>query len=329
MKLSVIIPMYNAERYISQCLKSVLACERPDMEIIVVDDGSHDQSLKKCQEQSQKDARVHVISQENKGVSVARNTGMKAAAGDYLMFLDADDYMKAAWWNIIFAAMEKRADFYAFSYDSLFPDGSSREEPFPKDFEGSSMETACRILLSTPLFHTCWGKLFRRDLILQNQLIFTSGMKIGEDYLFVLEYFKHVSRVWITNTSVMYYRQNEAGAMGSFQFQVRLDNVVVVWKYCKEYVKQEKMRPFEMGMKEYQFSAFAYFVRMMVRANSVTEAVRLLKITLNHKDVQDLLKNVPAGQLRGNKKAEYFMLSRKIYLPTVWYYKLKQRIMEH
>ena len=107
MKLSIIIPVYNAEIYLENCISTVTACQESDMEIILVDDGSTDQSLAICQEVERKDPRIQVISKKNEGVSVARNTGMNIAKGNYLMFMDADDYMNEKEWATVWKEIQK------------------------------------------------------------------------------------------------------------------------------------------------------------------------------------------------------------------------------
>ena len=93
-KISVIIPVYNTEKYLRQCLDTVVAQTLKDIEIILVDDGSTDDSLLICQEYAQKDSRIHVYHQENQGAGPARNYGIKVAKGQYFSFLDSDDLFK-------------------------------------------------------------------------------------------------------------------------------------------------------------------------------------------------------------------------------------------
>lgn len=91
--VSIIVPIYNAEQYISKCIESILAQTYRDFELILVDDGSTDMCGKICDEYAKQDSRVHVIHQENKGVSAARNAGISLAKGEYIMFVDSDDFI--------------------------------------------------------------------------------------------------------------------------------------------------------------------------------------------------------------------------------------------
>ena len=101
MKLSIIIPVYNAEKYIGECIKSILQCDSSDIEIIIINDGSKDKSLSIIKEYQKNDKRIYIIDKENEGVSIARNTGIKEAKGDWIMFVDADDILTNDWFDII------------------------------------------------------------------------------------------------------------------------------------------------------------------------------------------------------------------------------------
>ena len=104
-KLSIIIPIYNAENYISNCLKSIFAQSFSDYEVVLVNDGSKDKSLDMCKKIAYDDRRVTVIDKENGGASSARNAGIKAASGEYLMFIDADDYIDDGYLEAMYNAV--------------------------------------------------------------------------------------------------------------------------------------------------------------------------------------------------------------------------------
>lgn len=100
-KISVIVPVYNAENYVNRCIESVLAQTYTDWQMVLVDDGSKDESLKVCQRYADIDSRISVIHQENAGPGVARNTGIAAAKGDYVVFIDSDDYVEKDYFQLL------------------------------------------------------------------------------------------------------------------------------------------------------------------------------------------------------------------------------------
>lgn len=100
-KISVIVPVYNAENYLNRCIESVLAQTYTDWQMVLVDDGSKDESLKVCQRYADLDNRIRVIHQENAGPGIARNTGIAAANGDYIVFIDSDDYVEKEYFQLL------------------------------------------------------------------------------------------------------------------------------------------------------------------------------------------------------------------------------------
>lgn len=120
-KVSVIVPVYNVENYIRKCLDSIISQTLKDIEIILVDDGSEDNSGKICDEYAEKDSRIIVIHQKNNGLSNARNTGLNIASGEYIGFVDSDDYIKSEMYSEMYQTAEKTdADMVLcnYSYDT-------------------------------------------------------------------------------------------------------------------------------------------------------------------------------------------------------------------
>ena len=130
-KISVIIPVYNVEKFIEQSIKSVLNQTYKNLEIILVDDGSTDSSGSICDEYSKKDKRIKVIHQDNKGLSGARNSGLDIATGKYIMFLDSDDYFENNSCEILYSEIEKKqADYVIGNYIHTKYNGEKWKEPF-------------------------------------------------------------------------------------------------------------------------------------------------------------------------------------------------------
>ena len=329
MKLSVIIPVYNAEKYLCKCVESIMVCPSEELEVILVNDGSRDSSLQLCRKFEQKDNRIHVISKENAGVSVARNRGIQVASGEYIMFIDADDYMDTEKWNLILQYTQQDWDFVAFAYESLYADESVKPEFFSAQQNLENLKDAYRILLTTPLLHTCWGKLFRREIIQKRNICFPKGVKIGEDYLFVLEYFRYVTSAVFVNETVLFYRQNEAGAMGSFEYQERLKNVKSIWMYCQKYAEDLKVVDLKSQTNYYQFCSFTYFLRTIAKkCGSIKECRALYKKTLVDSDICRLLESVPKDKLERNKKIEFALVnSHRIWLLAA-YFTLKYQMVK-
>lgn len=207
-KVSIIVPIYNVEPYLRQCLDSLVNQTYKNIEIICVDDGSTDASSEILTEYALKSSKVRVIRQENSGLSAARNVGFSFATGKYVMYVDSDDWIDVCTCEkAVFKAEEHAADLVMWPYIREFPNHSAPKAIFSEEKTFTSAE--CRELqrrmiglLGTELalpenadaLCTVWGKLYLRELIAQNDIRFTDLRRIGtyEDGLFNLHYLSHV-----------------------------------------------------------------------------------------------------------------------------------------
>lgn len=226
MDLSVIIPAYNMQGYIAACLRSVTRCPREniDMECLVVDDGSIDETAAIVKRYIERDQRIRLVSKENEGVSAARNRGIEESSGRYIMFLDADDRLcEDAWEQIEAAVEEEYADFTAFSYISLYENGKLRAQMLPlSDVVSTDGQEAAKLMYADSVFNTCWGKLFKSDIVKENHITFRTDLPVGEDFLFVAEYFGYCETYMMTKAMIVYYLQRSGSAMRSYSMADRL-----------------------------------------------------------------------------------------------------------
>ena len=242
MDLSIIIPAYNMEKYIGSCLESVLCCpdECVKMECIVVNDGSKDNTAGVVEEYIKKDNRVKLINKENGGVSDTRNAGISKACGKYIMFLDADDTLVENAWESIENVINNRCeDFIAFSYITKYENGNLASEILPVSADVVTDEKEARELMyANSVFNMCWGKLYKREIILEKKMSFRKGLPIGEDYLFVAEYFGYCKSFYMTKTMILYYLQRTGSAIRSYTIKQRLDFARILYDYNLEKVKR-------------------------------------------------------------------------------------------
>lgn len=213
--LSIIVPVYNAESYIDQCIQSVLDQSFRDLELILVNDGSTDASLQKCLSW-EKDPRVRVISGENHGVSHARNLGLASACGEWILFLDSDDHLLdgALPQLMQLAAPDTQQVLAAYTTDQPEAVTHLSETVSAADLLKMSLDSVNHRLL--PAFYplkplslaACWAKLYRGRVIRENGLRFHEGLRLSEDTLFNLDYLSCIETVTVSNLPVLYYRQN-------------------------------------------------------------------------------------------------------------------------
>lgn len=190
MKYSVIIPVYNAEKTIRRCVDSLLEQNCADAEIILVNDGSRDGSEEICEEYARDHGNVRYIMQENGGVSAARNAGLDAAQGEYVLFVDSDDYVTQSFFSSIEQAVQTEcADMIQFS--NCVDNGVEVRQHIRKPMRTASREelvpyitdAICRKTINGP-----WAKLYRRDLIESHHVRFSVGVSVAEDRAFNIVY---------------------------------------------------------------------------------------------------------------------------------------------
>lgn len=205
--VSIIIPIYNCEYYISECLDSILNQNEKSIEVIAVDDGSKDRSAQIIDEYSAQDRRIRALHIENSGPSRARNIGLNHATGDWILFVDADDWIDTD----ILSRLElnnNSPDITFFGFKKHYEDGRC-EECIP--IETSNDASVCQQLKNLinskdELFGYSVNKVYRRSIIENNNIRFKEGLNIREDEIFALNYCQYVSSVKIISFAPYNYR---------------------------------------------------------------------------------------------------------------------------
>ena len=209
--ISIIVPVYKAEKFITRCVDSVIAQTYQDWELLLVDDGSPDQSGVICDNYSRNDQRIKVFHKQNGGVSSARNLGIENAQGEWITFLDADDYILTDFLSHLADKIQPGIDLI-ISGSKRFGD-SSLDNSIPCDCEYDSnllIINKINVKQEDYVFHgTCsypWGKLLRTSIIKQHHLFFDTTMKVSEDTCFMLKYLNRIEKVlFVKGGDYMYY----------------------------------------------------------------------------------------------------------------------------
>jgi glycosyltransferase involved in cell wall biosynthesis len=229
-KVSIIIPVYNVEQYLAECLDSVIGQTLRDIEIICVDDGSTDRSPEILDEYAKKDSRMTVIHKENGGFSSARNAAFPCIKGEYTLFVDSDDWIEP---NLcektVTIADQEQADMTCFLYHN------SQHHQYDKlILQGKGEQYSLQNWFFTPMV---WLRLWRSDFILKNNLRFSEISKcFSEDNIFNFVAFSFEPQLAFVPERLYYYRQNPNGTIQTKKDKVILNTVI----YFDEYVKQLK-----------------------------------------------------------------------------------------
>lgn len=212
--VSVVIPVYNGEKRIEVCIRSVFAQKMENIEIIVVNDGSTDQTGAILERLAAEDPRMKVIHRANGGASAARNTGLDASTGTYIRFVDADDRLMENGIQPMVDAMEKNgAQLVIAAYTQLFFGKHLKNNLYGKD-AAVSVEDALRHMnpwSNSFYYGVLWNKLFCGDIIRKHKIRFREELKLAEDFTFVCHYMQHVDKVCYINDEVYEYVRNGSG----------------------------------------------------------------------------------------------------------------------
>ena len=230
--VSIVIPVYNAEKYIKRCLNSLINQSYKNIEIVIVDDGSKDKSLDIIKEFSKEDKRIKFISKENEGPSKARNCGLDNIVGDYIAFIDADDYIGKDYIKNLISKIEK-SDLVVTNYSELKNNKIQKIELFKflnKEIEQDIDE---RVIdeITLKFGGLVWGKLFRKSIIDKFNIKFNEKIKMSEDLLFVLEYVTNIKKInKIEEYDYFYNLENENSITHNYDKKLFLQQLEVTIK---------------------------------------------------------------------------------------------------
>ncbi len=204
MKYSIIIPVYNTENKLPRCLDSILNQDYGDYEILLINDGSSDGSASICEEYAKRFSNILYINKENGGASSARNAGLEKASGDYILFVDSDDYVDERYFSLLEGREEKNG-LAVFTYAVINSHGK-RIRPVPEQLlSDTDMFTKTELLISSRTINSLYAKIFYRELLESCQLRFDEKMPVAEDFNFCVSYLLKCNSVKVINEAVYCY----------------------------------------------------------------------------------------------------------------------------
>lgn len=206
--ISIIVPVYNSEKTLKGCIESIIGQTYKNIEIIIVIDGSADNSEHIARVYEQKDQRIKLIVKENEGVSEARNTGIKNSKGEYILFIDSDDYISNNMCEKLIGAVEKySAQMALCGFHHLFMGRAIVKSPKEGAYGINEFGSEFISLYRSGFLNMPWNKLFKRELIKE---YFDKRISLGEDLLFNIAYMRSVERIAVLSDPLYYYIQNSS-----------------------------------------------------------------------------------------------------------------------
>ena len=235
--ISVIVPVFNLENYIEECIGSIKQQTLQSFEVILINDGSTDNSLEIIRSNTTKSAQFRVYNQPNSGVSTARNLGLHHAQGEYIAFIDGDDIVPSNFLETLLDTIQG-TDMAIVGSENLLPDGSttSRHEVHSKVY--STTNDPLKLIrhhANGEWEYPNWNKLYRSNIIRRNKLKFQLELAIGEDYTFTLEYLFHAKSARTTNLTKYTYRTRKESTFRS------ADSKKIWSEHCKKCLVIEKV----------------------------------------------------------------------------------------
>lgn len=330
--ISVVVPVYNAEKYLDKCIQSIINQKYSNLEIILVDDGSKDNSLELCKKYAESDKRIKVIHKENEGVSTARNSGIEVASGDFIAFIDSDDYIDE---NMYFNMMQKASEY---DCDVVMCDcykvNSDKKEVFTHDIrsgfynkEQLYSEYFDKLLMidsiNYPPTITNVVMLIKTDIIEANKLKYKEVIKFSEDLLFGSQVMYYANSFYYLKGECYYnYINNPTSATNTY-YEKKWDNFISLYKEIKAFFEERK---------DFDFSKQIYYCILFFIYNSVGNIYAsnkklsykkkdILKI-LNNKEVREMFDHIDIKILNISKKQQLitYCYKYKIFIPALILY---------
>lgn len=257
-KISIIIPIYNVEKYLSQCLDSVINQTYHNLEIILVNDGSTDSCPQICEEYAAKDNRIKVIHKQNGGLSDARNAGLKIATGDFISFVDSDDLLSFGFYEaLVRTALDSNADiaecgFYKFEENEEVNLSKNSTGNPPEIFD---TEIALKLLMEGPLSVVVWNKIYKKEII--SDILFPIN-RINEDVYWTYKVFGKAKKIVKIQDELYFYRQQSASIMGEKYSLKRLDGLEAFEERIL-YIKEHFPNLEPLAIKVFCFGSMSHY----------------------------------------------------------------------
>ena len=290
LKVSIIVPVYNAEDYLEACIDSILMQDYKDIELILINDGSVDASGRICEKYAQSDPRVVYRYQNNAGVSSARNHGLDLATGEYIAFVDSDDQLKQGAISVLVCTMmEKKADLCICGYDAVTKDQTTPYQIAEETIVGEEYIAAYfSAHFLEAIASSVWGKLYKRAMITHR---FDRTVTMGEDLLFNLEYIRKTQTVQaIAGSFYVYNKQNINSLANNYRISYYKQDVHVV----KEWLRWLSQFPSitDTNLCYRISSAFFCVLQIVCGASGLEESVQQIKTMVNEELLTAIEKTV-------------------------------------
>lgn len=316
MTISVIIPIYNVEDYVFECVESVLNQTMKDLEIILVNDGSTDNSIRRIRNVIEENDNILLINQKNKGLSAARNTGLKHAQGEYIIFIDSDDYIQPTFLEHLYIeAKQSNVDVVIGGYTRIYQNKGKKINYRKKELLNlgiiSGKKYLYRQLQHNDYQMQIWSNLYNRQFLLENNLFFIENL-LHEDEEFTPRSLLKADTIVITECYEYMYRMRDNSIMTKSPNLHHIESCSKILNlFIENYSKQTDYEAKE-SMKYLIFRIISAYEDKVLKSNIEDKKKYLLK--LKNKEIVSIIKDME--HLTSQQKFKYFILE---YINTLFY----------
>lgn len=294
--ISVVVPIYKVEKYLNKCVDSIINQTYKNLEIILVDDGSPDNCGKICDDYAKKDSRIKVVHKENGGLSDARNAGMKIVTGEYVSFIDSDDYVSLDFIETLYdISIKENNDIVECELYRFKEDDEIRISNTPIEIESFETKEALSMLIQEKQFRQhVWNKLYKSDIALK--VIFEKG-KLNEDEFWTYQIFGQAKKVSKINKQMYFYLQRESSIMGNNYNLRRLDALEA--KVNRQKYIEEKFPELSLISKIDLYGTCMFAYQSVLKFMSGKDKKKAISIIKSYRNKCNLsfseIKTVPGG----------------------------------
>ena len=286
-KISVIIPVYNSEKYLKRCLDSVLAQSRENLEVIIIENGSADKSPQICDEYEKKDGRIHVIHSVNRGISDARNQGMDASSGEYITFVDSDDFIEPDYCLALEDLLESNeADLSIGAIRDVYKENEVFRDPAGRTFIYTAKEALSEMLKGKKINGSLTCKLYKRELIREKR--FPLGLTY-EDAWLLPEIILDAKKIAVTDRTFYTY-WHRADSITTSEFSPRALDAITAYDHVLEVVRERCPDCIPEAEFRHYWSYFVVLDRMLASENckQIPEYGKVVRYLKEHvREIQD------------------------------------------
>lgn len=295
--ISIILPVYNAKAYLHRCMDSIIAQTYRNWELLLVDDGSTDGSDKIGDEYAQRDGRIRVIHQPNGGVSAARNRGLLLAQGEYILFVDSDDYMLPEMCETMVRTLEReQADCVVCGTTET--GGGYWRPAMNRNYTLEELKADMPALLPTELLAPPWNKIYKKEKI---QQLFREDTSFGEDLIFVLNYLENCRKITFITDSPFYHEKGNESSLVVKIHPTRLLDIEKGLEAVRTFSKQPLYSKY--------FRDLTVYARQLLMTDTLGYAAKVT--ILNEWHQVAALKQIALHNYQGHWKNKLFLLCLK------------------